>query len=135
MASRRLEDLDPVLRDLAQRHIQACAKLGIDLLIYCTNRSNAEQAELYTHGRTAPGKIVTYAKPGESKHNISKGVVPMALAYDCVPIRAGKAIWDSDDPEWQIVGREGERLGLSWAGRWVNFREFPHFELKGVDNE
>ena len=130
MASRSLEDLDPVLRKLCVRHRDACAVLGIDLLIYCTYRSNAEQAELHTYGRTVPGRIRTYAKPGESNHNITRNGIPAARAYDCVPVRQGKAIWDNDDPGWEIVGEEGEKLGLSWAGRWVRFREFPHFELK-----
>ena len=130
MASRRLEDLDPELRKLAQRHQDACAVLGIDLLIYCTYRSNAEQAELYVQGRTALGRIRTYAKPGASNHNATRDGIPAARAYDCVPIRQGKAIWNNDDPAWEIVGEEGEKLGLSWAGRWLSFREFPHFELK-----
>jgi len=32
-------------------------------------RSPAAQDELYTHGRSAPGPVVTYKRGGESKHN------------------------------------------------------------------
>jgi peptidoglycan L-alanyl-D-glutamate endopeptidase CwlK len=139
MASRKLTDLDPLLRILAQQHKDACAGRGIDLLIYCTYRSNEEQAILYAQGRTTPGPIVTYARPGQSNHNSTENGIPAARAYDCVPIRNGKAIWDNHDSAWDIVEEEGEKLGLSWAGRWLSFREFPHFELKenahAVDTE
>ena len=34
------------------------------------HRSAAAQEELYTHGRSAPGPVVTYKRGGESKHNL-----------------------------------------------------------------
>lgn len=130
MASRKLEDLDPELQVRAKQHVIACAARGIDLLIYCTYRNNIEQAKLYAQGRTTPGNIVTWAEPGTSKHNVTANGKPAARAYDCVPLKSGKAVWNSADPVWQIVGEEGEKLGLSWAGRWPKKkREFPHFEI------
>lgn len=109
MASRRIEDLHPKLQLIANEFIRRCEREGIDVLIYCTYRSKEEQAELYAQGRTKPGKIVTYAKPGYSYHNYG-------LAFDCVPLANGKPVWDIDDPVWQKLGEVGRALGIEWGG-------------------
>lgn len=113
--------------------MSACRTNKIDVLVTCTYRSPEEQAELYAQGRTKPGRIVTYAKPGESKHNIqSSNGAPASKAFDVVPLRHGKLVWgtsgngldddptddDTDDLElWERIGAIGEQCGLSWAGR------------------
>lgn len=125
MASRLIIDLDPKIQPLCREHVSRCKRENIDLLITCTLRDNAEQAKLYAQGRTAPGKIVTNAKPGQSKHNIG-------MAYDVVPLRDGKPVWGTtgqDGKLWERVGNIGRSLGLVWAGDWKTFKEFPHFEL------
>lgn len=115
---------------------------GISVLLICTYRDNEEQAKLYAQGRTAPGKIVTRAKPGQSKHNVTAAGVPAAEAFDVVPLRYGKPIWGSagdgiddnpaddhdDDLEvWQRVGAHAVAVGLVWYGSPGSpFREFPH---------
>jgi peptidoglycan LD-endopeptidase CwlK len=146
MASRSLLDLRKDVREMAIAMMSLCQANGIDLLIYCTWRSNVEQAIEYAKGRTSPGKIVTWAKPGQSKHNhVDEKGHPQSLAFDCAPLRHGKLVWstlgngldndptddDTDDLElWERVGAIGEEVGLEWAGRWKKFREFPHFQAK-----
>ncbi len=123
--SRELADLLPKVRTLAEKHIALCAMNGIHLLVTCTLRSNQEQAALYAQGRTKPGKIVTNAKPGSSWHNYGR-------AYDVVPIVNGKPVWGTSGKDlelWKQVGFIGKSVGLEWAGDWVRFREFPHFQL------
>jgi len=68
-----------------------------------------EQAALYAIGRTAPGKIVTKARPGESYHN-------HGLAYDWAPLKPAPK-----DPTLLVVDWEdetafriGEHIGLSF---------------------
>ena len=124
-----------------------CERQGIDALITCTYRSNAEQADTYAQGRTKPGRIVTWAKPGESLHNfIGPDGKPSSKAFDFVVLRNGKIIWgtsgdgvdddptddDTDDLElWQRAGAIGESLSLTWAGRWPKPKtEFPHLQLR-----
>jgi peptidoglycan L-alanyl-D-glutamate endopeptidase CwlK len=156
MASRRLEDLIPEARQMAQDHILQCADAGIELLIYCTLRDTHEQARLYRQSRTkeqvqakidqykakgfpalgqilkdvGPQKLgpkVTGAGPGESFHQYSR-------AYDCVPVLNGKPVWSSSGEGgklWDKVGQLGKKIGLEWAGDWTSFREFPHFQLTG----
>ncbi len=126
--SRSLNALHPDVRPLVENFQQACKDEGIDILITCTHRTDQEQEELYAQGRTKPGKIVTNAKAGQSKHNNYLDGVPASLAVDVVPMRGGKPVWESDDPIWLRVGEIGEACGLEWAGRWLKFKEYPHFE-------
>lgn len=120
--SRALDDLSPAVRPLVDAFLYAATGAGLDLLVTCTARTLAEQAQLYAQGRTAPGKIVTNAPPGESAHNFG-------LAIDVVPIINGKPDWEGAHPVWAQAGNLGEAAGLEWAGRWVHMREMPHFQL------
>jgi peptidoglycan LD-endopeptidase CwlK len=128
MSSRKLTDLHPQMQPMVTRFLANARAAGIDLLVTCTYRSNAEQAALYAIGRTKPGRIVTNAKPGRSTHNTTLNGKPAALAVDVVPLRDGKPVWSASDPVWKRVGEIGEKVGLEWAGRWTTFREFPHFQ-------
>lgn len=105
-------------------HITQCRKAGIDLLVTCTLRDAEAQNVLYAQGRTTKGEVVTNAIGGDSLHQYR-------VAYDAVPCRAGKPIWGTkgeDGKIWQRVGLIGEDCGLEWAGTWIKFREFPHFQ-------
>lgn len=127
MASRSLDDLHPIVAAKARAHLAACKAEGIDLLVTCTYRDPAEQARLFAQGRTAPGKIVTNARPGQSFHEYR-------VAYDVVPMRAGKPAWGTagaDMELWKRVGALGIAQGLEWAGNWTRFKEYPHFQFTG----
>lgn len=127
MSSRSLEHLNHFTQQAAVVHKQLCAAQGVELLIYCTLRSNAEQDALYEMGRTKPGKIVTNARAGESAHNPDAD--GQASAYDCCPMIAGKPMWDNAHPAWRIVGACGEQAGLVWSGRWTGkLKEQAHFQ-------
>src|SRR3990172_5340969 len=98
---------------------------GRHLLVMCTWRSAEEQAELYTHGRTAPGPIVTQlsGEPGHgSKHNVKP-----SRALDFAVLIGGEVSWDL--PGYEEVGRIAESHGLIWGGSWPHFRDCPHVEL------
>ena len=142
--SRSLNDLHPDAFQLVENFLARVDNLGIDLLVTCTFRSDAEQELLYAQGRTAPGKIVTWARAGESKHNSMLNGRPASRAIDVVPLRHGKCVWGTsgngldDDPTdderddlelWLRVAACGKLAGLQWAGEWPkNKREFPHFQ-------
>ena len=121
--SRNLDDLAPPVKQRAEAFIAAAKAKGIDLLVTSTYRYNESQDALYAQGRTAPGNIVTRAKAGQSWHN-------WRCALDVVPLVNGKAIWD-DQAMWKQVGEIGKSCGLEWAGDWVTFKEFPHFQYTG----
>ncbi len=125
--SRSLDDLNPLVAAQARELIARCQSEGIDLLVTSTYRDLESQAKLYAQGRTAPGRIVTNAKPGQSFHN-------WRVAFDVVPLRHGKPVWDTSGENrflWQQIGALGESVGLEWAGRWRKFRELAHFQFTG----
>ena len=122
--SRKLEDLTPDTHRKVFAFREVCRAAGIDLLVTSTYRDAESQAALYAQGRTAPGKIVTNAKPGQSWHN-------WRCAVDVVPLRNGKPVWGAageDGKLWAQVGALGEAAGLEWAGRWKSFKELAHFQ-------
>jgi len=121
--SRDLNDLHPEFRPFVDGFLEDVKGVGIDILVTCTSRTNAEQASLYAEGRTAPGRIVTNAKPGQSAHNYG-------LAIDIVPVINGKLCWDDANPVWQEIGKIGMARGLVWLGAPGSpFREYPHFQM------
>lgn len=124
--TRSLDALLPAVRERAQQFLGQARGLGLDVLVTSTYRDFAAQAALYAQGRTRPGRIVTYARPGYSWHNWGR-------AFDVVPLRHGKPVWGttgSDGQLWLRLGELGEAVGLEWAGRWSRRRrEYPHFQL------
>jgi peptidoglycan LD-endopeptidase CwlK len=131
MASRSLDDLAQPVRQAAQGLIEAARLAGIDLLVYCTLRTNAEQAALYASGRTVRGPVLTCARPGASMHNPDAS--GKAWAFDAVPMVGGKPQWD-DIHALAKVGALGEAEGLTWAGRWTGaIRERVHFQMQKGD--
>lgn len=141
MASRKLEDLHPLVKLKVERFLEACKHDGIDVLITCTYRSAKEQEALYAQSREPLANVnkkrkivglspiteienkrkVTNAKAGQSMHEFK-------LAIDMVPIIAGKPVWDVKSPLWQKIGKHGKKVGLEWAGDWTKFKEYPHFQ-------
>lgn len=134
MKSRKLEHLHPKLQLLAKEFVKQCAKDGIDALIYMTYRSSLVQDELYAKGRTAPGKIVTNAKGGQSDHNHTENGEPASLAFDACPQRKSiygrwECVWN-DPFLWKKMGEIAEEVGLLWGGNWKRFLDRPHFYIK-----
>jgi peptidoglycan L-alanyl-D-glutamate endopeptidase CwlK len=154
MASRKIGDLSPRMQVLYNKFHDRCRrdtwflKNGIEVLLTCTFRSGEEQNKLYAQGRTAPGRRVTNAKAGKSKHNtVDARGKPASDAFDVVPLRHGRCIWgtngdgidqdptddDTDDLEaWDRVGEHGVAAGLEWGGNWTSFKDRPHFQDPGV---
>lgn len=93
-----------------------------------TLRTNAEQDALYAQGRTKPGKIVTWAKAGQSFHNFG-------LAIDIVLIIDGKeASWDmlkdfdgDKVADWMECVAIFKKHGWEWGGNWTK-KDYPHFQ-------
>lgn len=117
---------------MALAFLAECRRCGLDVLIYCTLRTHAEQEALWASGRTSPGRILTNARPGASLHNPDEN--GEAWAFDAVPVLGGKPQW-LDGVALDLMGRCGEAVGLEWAGRWRGaLRESVHFQLKGGRN-
>lgn len=129
MATRDLADLHPHMRVLSERLLARAKAVGIPLTVICTFRSMQEQADLYAQGRTRPGPIVTYARPGYSFHNFG-------LAIDVAPTRLILLTNWGETPEyreearalWDQLGALGVDIGLRWGGDFVRIEDRPHFE-------
>ena len=117
--SRKLEDLEPETRAMADKLIEQAQAAGFPIMVTQTLRTFFEQDLLYAQGRTKEGKIVTNAKGGYSWHNFGR-------AFDVVFVDAdGKPDWEGP---WDDLGVLGETTGLEWGGRWKSFHDRPHFE-------
>lgn len=124
MASRRIEDLHLKLQPIAREFLsRADSILGINQAFITDGyRSNEEQTQLYALGRTKPGKIVTYAKAGQSPHNYG-------LAFDIAFRRDGskEARWDT--LLYKSLAPLAKELCLEWGGNWLFFKDRPHYQL------
>lgn len=130
-SSRNINDLNPRLRGIFVRFNDAMVKAGIDFIVTCTYRNDEDQRKEFAKGRTAPGRVVTNAPPGKSKHNaVDSNGKPASLAFDICIMENGRCQWDASNPKWKIAGRLGKSVGLEWAGDWKSFKEYPHFQLK-----
>lgn len=126
MASRKITDLSIPMQQLAASFEDKCKEAGLDVVIICTYRSDAEQQAAYD-------AKLSNCKPGQSAHNqLDSQKRPAAEAFDIGVIRSGKYIGRGDDPDYLAAGKIGEELGLLWAGRWKGkLKETAHFERAG----
>jgi len=85
-------------------------------------RSRARQAELYAQGRTTPGEIVTYSKPGQSAHQ-------WGLAADVARIDAeGTLRWDYTHPDWDTLWTYIDRSPRMHSGVHFPTPDEPHIQ-------
>jgi len=133
MSSRKIQDCSvPLQACLMEFELQLHGK-GLAFVRACTFRSYGEQEMLWAKGRTVPGRILTYAKGGQSPHNDMEGDKPAANAADYYPLLHGK-LCDDKTPEelalWEQFGQIARACGLEWGGDWTaRKRDKPHFQL------
>lgn len=119
--SRNILDLTPSMQHKTLAWLDACDKANVQVKIISTFRDAEYQNWLFAQGRTREGKIVTYAKAGQSEHNHKR-------AFDFCIIKAGKADWQ-DVASYTKAGLIAESLGLKWAGRWNGrMKELGHIQ-------
>ena len=96
-----------------------------DVMLTCTYRSPAEQAELYQSGRSKQGPVLTH-KDGVrwlSKHN----ELP-SRAFDVLVLVEGKGSYAV--PYYEPLGEIAEALGIVWGGSWKRLKDYCHFQEK-----
>lgn len=127
VTNQRIDFLHPAIKEEVRVFINTVElKLGIRLRLVSGLRTWQEQNDLYAQGRTKDkngkiiGKIVTFAKGGQSNHNYG-------LAFDVVPMVGGEPAWNTT--EWEKIAAIGKALGFSWGGDWsLKKRDRPHFQ-------
>ena len=120
----RIARLEPVIQSKARALLDAARAQGIELTVTQGLRTMDEQAALYAQGRTAPGPVVTNAKPGSSWHNFG-------LAFDVAVVVNGQPTWPNDTALWSKIGELGKAQGLVWGGDFQSFKDMPHFQYTG----
>jgi peptidoglycan LD-endopeptidase CwlK len=118
----RLANVHHQVKSAAEELICQAHAQGILVLITQGLRTNEQQAEIYAQGRTKPGNIVSYAKPGYSYHNYG-----LAVDY-CLLDANGKAVWAVTD-QWSQVAQIAKSLGFEWGGDWTDFKDYPHLQM------
>ena len=108
--------LYPDLKEKAEKLQQRMKELSKPIIIAECFRNAKKQNGYYDQGRKSPGSTITNARGLESYHQYG-------LAFDVIFRDFGYnpplANW------WDELGKEGEKLGLEWGGR---FGDRPHFE-------
>lgn len=134
MTDPRVQDRDfshlhPLLRHRLLDLLQETGRRGLAVFVTEGWRSEERQDWLYAQGRTLPGAIITYARPGLSYHNLKCNDRPCSAAVDV-------AVWDEDKPwskslEWSGTAREWEIIHAAAAvvGLQTLTFEKPHLQL------
>ena len=106
--------------------LAACRDRGADYYAISGYRSPGEQAALYFQGRTAPGLVVTNAKPYESSHNFGLAI---DVCRDGLIDRRGLQP-DYRPASYGVLGEEAAKVGLVWGGTWKK-PDRPHVQWPG----
>lgn len=110
-----LQTLTPDAQIAFERLFGFAQLFGYDPQIRSARRSCAEQEDLFNLGRTVPGAIVTGARGCQSWH-----VLGRALDLDL-----GNGATRED---YEFLGKQWERMGGVWGGRFTNIGDPGHFE-------
>lgn len=129
MASRKIEDLHPDLQPLCREFLMQCEAAGLEVKITFTYRSPQEQDDIYSQGRSKPGKIVTNLKGDKSKHCFTADGKPAAKAFDFGIFDNGAYVGDGADARYLQAGEIGEGVSLIWGGRWKKPFDPGHLEI------
>jgi hypothetical protein len=92
--------LEPATRELIESVLTAARRMGIEVMIYETYRSQNRQQELFNNGAT---KLRTV------------GVHHYGLACDIVRVVGGEPCWKGD---FSFLGQLAHSSGLIWGGDW-----------------
>ena len=113
-----LKGFDSLYFDLKVKYRQLSAQmqlLGKPIVLVEAFRTAKRQDELYNQKNK-----VTNAKALESNHQYGIAFDVYFLTYGYSP----PVDW------WEVLGQQGEKVGLSWGGRW-QMKDYPHFEYTG----
>jgi hypothetical protein len=92
--------LEPATRQLVEGILTAAGRMGIEVMIYETYRSQDRQQELFNQGATRLRTV---------------GVHHYGLACDIVRVVGGEPCWKGD---FSFLGQLAHSSGLIWGGDW-----------------
>ena len=138
---RDVRELNPLVQVMLKLAIADIVKQGVAPLIIETYRSQERQNMLYCQGRTI-GEVVAkgingtfaraYCNPKGGKVTWTLNSVHKSRkAVDVIPQRNGKAIWNTNDSQTQIIIKTMQKYGFEAGANWKTTPDSPHFQVKG----
>jgi peptidoglycan LD-endopeptidase CwlK len=136
----RIKTAHPKARpDLEKIYEEICKRLTGGRVICRFSRvfsTFAEQDEIYAQGRTKPGKIVSFARGGQSYHNFGFAADIVLLIDKDGNGTYETATWDElidvdgdGIPEWAEIVQVFKMYGWEHGGDWNKpLRDPPHFQ-------
>ncbi|MFA5161298.1 MAG: M15 family metallopeptidase [Elusimicrobiales bacterium] len=123
-------DINDLTKDLQRAYLHMREKYmrrfpGREVILVCTRRSPAEQAELYQSGRSRPGPVLTNC---DGVRKLSPHNSDPSRAFDLAVIDGGK--YRADARAYEPLGGMALETGIVWGGSWKKLRDFCHFEQK-----
>lgn len=84
-------------------------------------RTCEAQNEEFAKGRTKPGRIVTYARCGESSHNYGAGLDALPFDENGKPVR-------NDRKFWRTFVKVVIKHGFESGGTWKKLQDYSHVQ-------
>ena len=118
---KKIKSCDCRIQKLMKKVIETS---DFDITVLCGYRSQEEQDKLYAHGRTIPGKKVTWTK--KSRHS--------SLPSQAIDLAPYPIDWSNID-QFKRLGdhvlkcAKELNMPIVWGGKWGN-PDYPHFELR-----
>lgn len=128
--SRLISDLTPEAQAVYSRFKAHCEQAGIKFIVTSTYRDQEAQDWLYASGRTRKGPILT-----KGRHSTHQD----RIAWDIAIVDGRTPMWSvkvdvnkNSESDYCEAGEIGENLGLIWGGSYKGFKDFCHFQLRGM---
>lgn len=127
-SEKNITTLLPKAQTEARRFMQLCQNNKFEVRIISGTRTYAEQEVLYTQGRTTKGKIVTFAKGGQSNHNFG-------IAWDIGLFDTQGKYKKTDKDYIELATLILPQLNtIEWGGNWKRIQDNPHYQLKAISD-
>ena len=157
-----IKSLNPVFKMAVDQILREMNARGRDAVIGSGMRTTEQQAALFAQGREGLEQVnrlrlraglspisasdnrgvVTHARPGTSKHNLTASMlfsgrrtfdVMNGYAVDIVSKRFG---WNPPDKRfWDDLGALAKKYGCEWGGDWPGkLRDVAHVQMKLIDS-
>lgn len=133
--SRRLDDLTTQFRPLVVELLARLVERGVPVMIVDTLRTEAEHLANLAAGTSSAARSLHLPRRLRGAPAADPADLDRADAIDLAPFdeyrRTGpdKLAWNTDAPEWGVIGELAEGLGLEWGGRWKKPHDPGHVQL------
>lgn len=118
---RDLKELSPLAKTACELFLNECKKVGLNVLVTETYRSQERQNYLYAQGRTKPYENNKQVTKTKSSNHTSR------MAWDICKNVPGEEF--KDDEFFNQCGAIAKRLGIEWGGSWTSIVDKPHFQI------